>query len=50
MATLPTFKQLRYLSALGDTLNFTKAAALCFVGQSTLSAGLKELEDALGIQ
>lgn len=50
MATHPTFKQLRYLSALGDTLNFTKAAAACFVGQSTLSAGLKELEDALGIQ
>ncbi len=50
MATLPTIKQLRYLLALSKTLNFTKAAEMCFVGQSTLSTGLKELEDALGVQ
>jgi LysR family hydrogen peroxide-inducible transcriptional activator len=35
---------------LSQTRNFTKAAELCFVGQSTLSAGLKELEDSLGVQ
>jgi len=50
MASLPTIKQLRYLLALSKTLNFTKAAEMCFVGQSTLSAGLKELEDSLGVQ
>jgi LysR family hydrogen peroxide-inducible transcriptional activator len=50
MTMTPTLKQLRYLVALGQTLNFTKAAELCFVGQSTLSAGLKELEDTLGVQ
>lgn len=50
MAALPTIKQLRYLIALSETLSFTKAAEACFVGQSTLSAGLKELEDALGAQ
>jgi LysR family hydrogen peroxide-inducible transcriptional activator len=50
MAALPTIKQLRYLIALSETLSFTKAAEACFVGQSTLSAGLKELEDALGVQ
>ncbi len=50
MAALPTIKQLRYLIALSETLSFTKAAEVCFVGQSTLSAGLKELEDALGVQ
>ena len=50
MASLPTIKQLRYLIALSKTLSFTKAAEMCFVGQSTLSAGLKELEDALGVQ
>ena len=50
MASLPTIKQLRYLLALNKTLSFTKAAEMCFVGQSTLSAGLKELEDALGVQ
>ena len=50
MASLPTIKQLRYLIALSETLSFTKAAEVCFVGQSTLSAGLKELEDSLGVQ
>lgn len=50
MAALPTIKQLRYLIALSETLSFTKAAEVCFVGQSTLSAGLKELEDVLGVQ
>ena len=50
MSNLPTLKQLRYLLVLSQTRNFTKAAELCFVGQSTLSAGLKELEDSLGVQ
>jgi LysR family hydrogen peroxide-inducible transcriptional activator len=45
---LPSLRQLRYLVALADELNFTRAAATCFVSQSTLSAGLKELEAALG--
>lgn len=47
MAALPTLRQLRYLVTLADTLNFTRAAQACFVGQSTLSAGLKELESVL---
>jgi len=50
LASLPTIKQLRYLIAISETLNFTRAAEACFVGQSTLSAGLKELEDSLGVQ
>ncbi len=49
MAYLPSLKQLSYFVALAKELNFTRAAQACFVGQSTLSAGLKELEDALGI-
>lgn len=49
MAALPTFRQLQYLIALSDTLHFTKAAEACFVGQSTLSAGLKELETLMGV-
>jgi LysR family hydrogen peroxide-inducible transcriptional activator len=49
MAYLPSLKQLTYLVALAKELNFTRAAETCFVGQSTLSAGLKELEDGLGI-
>lgn len=50
MAYLPSLKQLSYLVALAKQLNFTRAAESCFVGQSTLSAGLKELEDGLGIR
>ncbi|MBU3724988.1 MAG: LysR family transcriptional regulator [Burkholderiaceae bacterium] len=50
MAALPSLRQLRYLTALADTLNFTRAAEACFVSQSTLSAGLKELESTLGLQ
>ena len=50
MAQLPSFKQLRYFTALAKELNFTRAAQACFVGQSTLSAGLKELEEGLGVR
>lgn len=48
MSALPTLRQLGYLLALAQHLNFTRAAAACHVTQSTLSAGLKELETALG--
>jgi LysR family hydrogen peroxide-inducible transcriptional activator len=48
MSTLPSLRQLRYLVTLSDHLNFTRAAAACFVTQSTLSAGLRELEKTLG--
>ena len=50
MTELTSLKQLRYLVALCDQLNFTRAAESCFVTQSTLSAGLKELENVLGAQ
>ncbi len=50
MNPTPTLKQLQYLVALSEQLNFTKAAEACFVTQSTLSAGLKELERVLGAQ
>lgn len=44
-----TLRQLRFLTALAETLNFSRAAEACFVTQPTLSAGLKELEDRLGV-
>jgi len=50
MAALPSLRQLRYLIALAEHLNFTRAAQACFVSQSTLSTGLKELESTLGVQ
>ncbi len=50
MAALPSLRQLRYLLALAEHLNFTRAAEATFVSQSTLSTGLKELESTLGVQ
>ena len=50
MASLPTLRQLAYLVALSDRLNFRAAAEAQFVTQSTLSAGIKELEALLGTQ
>ena len=50
MTPLPSLKQLHYLVALSEQLNFTRAAEACFVSQPTLSAGLKELENTLGTQ
>ena len=50
MIALPSLKQLQYLVAISEQLNFTRAAEACFVTQSTLSAGLKELEGVLGTQ
>jgi LysR family transcriptional regulator, hydrogen peroxide-inducible genes activator len=49
-AHLPSLRQLRYLAVLAETLNFRAAADACFVTQSTLSAGIKELESQLGAQ
>ncbi len=46
---LPTLKQLQYLVALSDHGHFGRAAEGCFVTQSTLSAGIKELENLMGI-
>jgi LysR family hydrogen peroxide-inducible transcriptional activator len=49
IAHLPTIKQLQYLVALRRHGHFGKAAQACFVTQSTLSAGLRELESLLGV-
>ena len=46
---LPTLKQLQYLVALREHGHFGKAAESCFVTQSTLSAGLRELETLLAV-
>jgi LysR family hydrogen peroxide-inducible transcriptional activator len=50
MPALPTLRQLAYLVELADRLNFRVAAEAQFVTQSTLSAGIKELETVLGVQ
>ena len=49
IAHLPTVKQLQYLVALRQHGHFGRAAEASFVTQSTLSAGLRELENLLGV-
>lgn len=48
-AFLPTLKQLQYLVALHEHGHFGRAAEASFVSQSTLSAGIRELESLLGV-
>ena len=48
MKRLPTMKQLEYLTALAETGHFGRAAGRCHVTQSTLSAGIRDLEAVLG--
>ena len=45
---LPPIRQLQYLVALRAELHFGRAAEQMHVTQSTLSAGLRELEESLG--
>jgi len=49
MRALPSLRQVAYLLALERHRHFGRAAEACFVTQSTLSAGLQELEAALGV-
>ena len=48
MKRLPTMKQLQYLVALAETRHFGRAALRCHITQSTLSAGIRDLETVLG--
>lgn len=50
MKPLPTLRQLRFLVAVIDKCHFGQAADACHVTQSTLSAGIQELEALLGVQ
>lgn len=44
-----TLKQLRYFSALSETLHFGRAAKLCHVTQPALSMQIRDLEAHLGV-
>ncbi|MBU4531423.1 MAG: LysR family transcriptional regulator [Hoeflea sp.] len=44
-----TLRQLGFLVAVADELNFSRAAEACYVTQPTMSAGIKELEARLGV-
>lgn len=47
-SSMPTLRQLQFLTALGSEGSFVAAAERVGVTQPTLSAGIKELETALG--
>lgn len=49
MINLPTLRQLHYLDALARAGHFGRAAEAMNVTQSTLSAGVKDLEATLGV-
>jgi LysR family hydrogen peroxide-inducible transcriptional activator len=49
MRPIPTLRQLHYLVTIIETRHFGRAAEACFVTQSTLSAGIQELENLLGV-
>lgn len=49
MAHRPTLKQLNYLCAVAKFRHFGQATKSCHVSQPTLSAGIAELEDNLGV-
>jgi len=47
---LPSVRQLECLVAVAKTLNFRRAAELCFITQPALSAQIQQLETNLGLQ
>lgn len=48
MLSSPSLRQWQYLVSLAENRHFGHAAEACFVTQSTLSAGIQELETQLG--
>ena len=46
---LPTLRQLEYVVAIADTLNFGRAAEACNVSQPGLSSQIKQVEELLGL-
>jgi len=50
MKRLPIIKQLQYLLALHEHQHFGRAADACYIGQSTLSAAIANLEETIDAQ
>ena len=49
MSDLVEFRHLKYISAIAETANFTRAAERLFLAQSSLSKQIKDLEDGIAI-
>jgi DNA-binding transcriptional LysR family regulator len=47
---LVEFRHLKYIAAIAETLNFTRAGERLFLAQPSLSKQIKDLEDGTGIQ
>jgi LysR family transcriptional regulator, hydrogen peroxide-inducible genes activator len=50
MKRVPSIKQLQYLLALHEHQHFGRAADACYIGQSTLSAAIANLEETMNAQ
>ncbi|RVT48699.1 hydrogen peroxide-inducible genes activator [Rheinheimera sediminis] len=50
MKRVPSIKQLQYLLALHEHQHFGRAADACYIGQSTLSAAIANLEETMSAQ
>ena len=50
MFDIVDFRHLRYIAAIAETANFTRAAEKLFLAQPSLSKQIKDLEDGIGIQ
>ena len=44
-----TLQQLKFIVALAEHLNFGRAAESCYVSQPSLSVGIRQLEEYLGM-
>ena len=50
MSDLVEFRHLKYIAAIAETANFTRAAERLFLAQPSLSKQIKDLEDGIGVQ
>lgn len=50
MSDLVEFRHLKYIAAIAETANFTRAAERLFLAQPSLSKQIKDLEEGIGIQ
>src|ERR1039458_9910466 len=50
MSDLVEFRHLKYIAAVAETANFTRAAERLFIAQPSLSKQIRDLEDGIGVR